>query len=63
MYSLELYIFVKFILAIYVQLNNACFIFVIDVMSYNSINLILIPNKLTKPNYLDWKRNMEIIPI
>ena len=29
-------------------------------MSYNPINLILTTNKLTGPNDVDWKRNMDI---
>ena len=30
-------------------------------MSYNPINLILTINKLTGPNHVDWKRNMDIV--
>ena len=30
-------------------------------MSYNPINLILTTNKLTRPNYVDWKRNLDIV--
>ena len=30
-------------------------------MSYNPINLILTTNKLTGPNYVDWKRNLDIV--
>ena len=30
-------------------------------MSYNLINLILTTNKLTRPNYVDWKRNLDIV--
>ena len=30
-------------------------------MPYNPINLILTTNKLTRPNYVDWKRNFDII--
>ena len=30
-------------------------------MSYNSINLILITNKSIKPNYVNWKRNLDIL--
>ena len=29
-------------------------------MSYNSINFILTTNKLTRPNYMDWKMNLDI---
>ena len=28
-------------------------------MSYNPINLILTTNKLSGPNYMDWKRNLD----
>ena len=30
-------------------------------MSYNPINLILTTNKLIEPNYMDWKRNLDIV--
>ena len=30
-------------------------------MSYNPITLILMANKLTGPNYVDWKRNLDIV--
>ena len=30
-------------------------------MSYNLINLFLPISKLTKPNYVDWKKNLNII--
>ena len=30
-------------------------------MSYNPINHILTTNKLTEPNYMDWKRNLDIV--
>ena len=36
-------------------------IFVIDIMSYNPINLILTTNKLIETNYVDWKRNLDIV--
>ena len=36
------------------------FIFYTTIMSYNPINLILISNKLIRPNYVDWKRNVDI---
>ena len=45
----------------YAQLNNAWLYFVTNIMSYDSINLIFIINKLTKPNYVDWKRNLDIV--
>ena len=34
---------------------------VIDTMSYNLITLIPTTNKLTKPSYIDWKRNLDIV--
>ena len=37
------------------------FISITNIMSYNLINLILTTNKLIKPNYVDWKRNLDII--
>ena len=30
-------------------------------MSYNPINLILTTNKLIETNYVDWKRNLDIV--
>lgn len=30
-------------------------------MSFNPIAIILNQNKLTRPNYVDWKRNMDIV--
>lgn len=39
------------------------FISVTNIMSYNSINLILTPNKLIEPKYVNWKRNMDIVLI
>ena len=30
-------------------------------MSYNPINHIVTTNKLTEPNYMDWKRNLDIV--
>ena len=30
-------------------------------MSYNTINHILNTNKLSRPNYMDWKRNLDIV--
>ena len=30
-------------------------------MSYNTINHILTTNKLSRPNYMDWKRNLDIV--
>ena len=30
-------------------------------MTYNPITLILMDNKLTKPTYVDWKRNMDMV--
>lgn len=32
-------------------------------MSYNPLNLILTPNKLIEPKYVNWKRNMDIVLI
>ena len=32
-----------------------------NIMSYNPINLILTINKLIGPNYVDWKRNLDIV--
>ena len=29
-------------------------------MSYNTSNHILNTNKLSRPNYMDWKRNLDI---
>ena len=37
------------------------FIYITNIMSYNLINLILTTNKLIEPNYVDWKRNLEIV--
>ena len=37
------------------------FIFVKDIMSYNPINPIIGINKLIRPNYVDWKRNLDIV--
>ena len=37
------------------------FISIIDIISYNLINLILTINKLIGPNYVDWKRNLDIV--
>lgn len=37
-------------------------LFVTIIMSYNLIKLILTNNKLTEPNYVDWKRNLAIVP-
>ena len=39
------------------------FIFVIDIMSCNLINLIHTTNKLIKPSYVQWKRNLDIVLI
>ena len=36
-------------------------IFVIDIMLYNLINLILTTNRLSRPNYVDWKMNLDIV--
>ena len=36
-------------------------LFIIEIMSYNPITLILTNNKLTRPNYVDWKTNLEIV--
>ena len=30
-------------------------------MSYNPINLILTTDKLIEPNYVDWKKNLDIV--
>ena len=30
-------------------------------MSYNPINHIVTTNKLTEPNYMDWKRSLDIV--
>ena len=30
-------------------------------MSFNPLAIILKENKLTGPNYIDWKRNMDIV--
>ena len=30
-------------------------------MSYKPINLILTTNKLIRPNYMDWKMNLDIV--
>ena len=35
------------------------FIFVSNIMSYNLINLTT--NKLSRLNYVDWKRNLDIV--
>ena len=35
-------------------------LFIIEIMSYNPITLFLTNNKLTRPNYVDWKTNLEI---
>ena len=32
-------------------------------MSYNLISFILTNNKLTKPNYVEWKRKLDIVLI
>ena len=37
------------------------FIFVKDIMLYNLINFILTTNKLTNLNYVDWKKNLDIV--
>ena len=37
------------------------FIYIKDIMAYNLIDLILTTNKLTRPNYVDWKRNLDKI--
>ena len=37
------------------------FIFVKDIMLSNLINFILTTNKLTNPNYVDWKKNLDIV--
>ena len=37
------------------------FISITNIMSYNLINLILTTNKLTRPNHVDWKRNLDIV--
>ena len=37
------------------------FIAIIDIISYNLINLILITNNLIGPNYVNWKRNSDIV--
>ena len=38
-------------------------LFIIGIISYNRITLILTNNKLIEPNYIDWKRNLDIVPI
>ena len=38
-------------------------LFITGITSYNMITLILTDNKLTGPNYVDWKRNMDIVLI
>ena len=38
-------------------------LFITRIMSYSSINLILTDNKLTGLDYVDWKRNMDIVLI
>ena len=35
------------------------FIYIKDIMAYNLIDLIL--TTMTRPNYVDWKRNLDII--
>ena len=35
-------------------------LFIIEIMPYSPITLILTNNKLTRPNYVDWKTNLEI---
>ena len=42
-------------------LINLVYFSIIEIMSYNPINLILTTNKLIEANYVDWKRNMDII--
>ena len=37
------------------------FISIIDIMSYNRINLILTTNKLIGLKYVDWKKNLDIV--
>lgn len=55
--------FDKFILAFDVNglhFHSWFFISSIDVMSYNPFNVTFTTNKLMRPNYVDWKRNLDI---
>ena len=52
-----------YVLEVDAHLINACFIFVRDVMLYNPVNSIITTNKLIGPNYVDWKRNLDIVHI
>ena len=38
-------------------------LFVTGIMSYNPITLILNDNKITRPNFVNWKRNLDIVLI
>ena len=38
-------------------------LFVIGIMSYNPITLILNDNKITRPMFVNWKRNLDIVLI
>ena len=55
--------FAKLITNLLCMLNKLMygFIFGTYIMSYNHINHILTTNKLTEPNYIDWKRNLDIV--
>ena len=44
-------------------INEWNVLFIIGIISYNPITLILTDNKLIEPNYIDWKRNLDIVPI
>ena len=44
-------------------LMRGIFFFIIEIMYLNPITLIFINNKLIEPNYVDWKRNLDIVLI
>ena len=44
-------------------LMHGIILFITRIVSYNPITLIFTDNKLTKPNYVDWKRNLNIVLI